>query len=172
MESSSSRQSKIPHLNELLLSVVLQSDSEVLREVLHGDVPISKELLAKVKDSFPMRDLQLYSTLARQGLFALNEETLLSLDLDYLLNTDGYEKSVKSRQSDPVSPVGSATPLPYLTDPAVEPCVDCVDDSTKEDKKILERDSPILSLPRPKVDFSEESKQRTKQEENRFPDEL
>ena len=176
IESSSSRQSKIPHLNELLLSIVLQSGSEVLREVLHTDIPISKELLAKVKDRFPMQDLQFYSMLAQQGLFTLNEETLLALDLDYLLNTDGYLKSVKSRQLDSSSHLGSATPVPHQTTTAdsgaatVEPCTNCADETLKEKDKI--KFAPNLNPPRSKLGLSEEIKQRTKDENNRFPDEL
>ncbi|KAJ1525090.1 hypothetical protein ONE63_009932 [Megalurothrips usitatus] len=159
------RRSKIPHLNELLLSIVLQSDTEILKGLVHSELPIPSDLLAKVKDKMPMRDLQLFNTLAHQGLFTLNEETIQSLDLDYLLNTNNQGKHLRQSYSGPH--LGSATPVPFNAAPVDETegteelCADC----SQEDKNVIsatiQQTSPI-----------EDDDKRSTLENFRYPDEL
>lgn len=171
--------SKIPHLNELLLSIVLQSDSVVLQGVLKHNSPIPSELLSKLKDKVPRRDLQLFSTLAQQGLFILNEDTIQSLDLDYLLNLKSNENSEgKTKHQDSLPHFGSATPVPFHSVPSEgregteDLCLDCNLNGVVENDHVLKIDVPVLRPPLSKSEPIEESKQRTTLDNLRFPDEL
>ncbi|XP_034254051.1 ER degradation-enhancing alpha-mannosidase-like protein 3 [Thrips palmi] len=166
--------SKIPHLNELLLSIVLQRGSEVLKNVLPSDLQIPDELLFKVKDKIPMPEIKLYTALAHQGLFTLNDHSLL--DLHFFINTNRYDKTSTSKQ-DPAPHLGSATPVAFhpITmeeKPGVEEeCADCDVIKNQDKGHILRENYPsLISLP-PRHE-SKEGEQRTTIEKLRFPDEL
>lgn len=164
------RHSMIPLLNELLLSVVLKSNTQILAKAKNSDLPIPNELVAKVEGRIPLHDLQLYSILAQQGLFSLNEETIDSLDLESLMGTVSKRQTSSSKQPNPVPHLGSATPVPLDSVP-VEGKEDA-EDSAIHSLPQAQDSNNILNPPRLKSESIEESKQRTTVTTGRFPDEL
>ncbi|KAK3921243.1 ER degradation-enhancing alpha-mannosidase-like protein 3 [Frankliniella fusca] len=178
VSSAPTHKSKIPHLNELLLSIVLQSDDLVLQGVLKHDSPIPNELFAKLKDKIPKKNLQLFSTLAQQGLFTLNEDTIQSLDLDYLSNLNNIDSKVEMKNQEPLPHFGSATPVPLHSvlqeskEGTEDLCVNCNSKEAVDNEQVLNIDFPVLRPPTSKSEPIEESKQRTTLDKLRFPDEL
>lgn len=167
--------SKIPHLNELLLSIILQRGSGALRDILPSDMQIPDELLTRVKDKIPISDIKLYTALAHQGLFALNEDTLL--DLHYFININHYDKASSSKQNQ-APHLGSATPVAFnpvtLEEKQGEEggCADC-DVIKNQDRGHIPRENfPPLSPVPSRHESREGSEQRTTLEKLRFPDEL
>lgn len=167
--------SKIPHLNELLLSIVLQRGSGVLANVLPNNVQLPDELFFKVKDKIPIPDIKLYTALAHQGLFALSEDTLL--DLHYFININHYDKARSSKQT---PHLGSATPVAFHPinvegkqgGEEEEGCVDCDVVKNQDKGRVLRENFPSLIPLPPRHESREEGDQRTTLEKLRFPDEL
>lgn len=136
---------------------------------------IPDEILVRVKDKIPIPDIKLYTALAHQGLFALNEDTLL--DLHYLININHYDKASPSKQ-DPTPHLGSATPVAFHQVNAEEKqgdeegCADCDVIKNQNRGHILRENLPSLIPLPPRHESREEGEQRTTLEKLRFPDEL
>lgn len=160
--------SDFPYLTELLVSVVFQSNCELLKGSINSNIPIPCALFKVLKDTIPPEYVKLYTILAKakQGIFPFKGEAVDSSDLNLLLNIHNQGKESPALQ--PEAPhSGSATPVTFEPMPVEEKgdCFDCDVTGTQENQQTLDP-------PRQRSESSEESKQRTTMSNSRFPDEL